>query len=108
MRSDFLYQLEWLRHLKEGALTRLSVAFSRDQTRKVYVQDRIAEQAAEIYAWLEGGAHVYVCGEAERMAPAVHAALAKAVQGAGGRTEEAAEAYLQDLKTQYRYQRDVY
>ncbi|HET7607230.1 MAG TPA: hypothetical protein VFL84_01020, partial [Gammaproteobacteria bacterium] len=108
MRSDFLYQIEWLRHLRDGTLNRMTVAFSRDQERKIYVQHRIAEEAREIYAWLERGAHVYVCGEAENMAPAVHAALRGAIQSAGGRTREAAEAYLQELKVSRRYQRDVY
>jgi sulfite reductase (NADPH) flavoprotein alpha-component len=108
MRSDFLYQIEWLRHLKEGALTRLTVAFSRDQQHKIYVQDRIAEHAEELYDWLERGAHVYVCGEAENMAPAVHAALAAAVERVGGKSAERAEEYLQQLKTEKRYQRDVY
>lgn len=108
MRSDFLYQLEWLRYLKDGLLSRLTVAFSRDQAAKIYVQDRIAEEAKGIYDWLERGAHVYVCGEAEQMAPAVHAALAGVVQRVGGKSADAAEEYLQQLKTDKRYQRDVY
>lgn len=108
MRSDFLYQIEWLRYLKDGALSRLTVAFSRDQQHKIYVQDRIAEHAEELYDWLERGAHVYVCGEAENMAPAVHAALAAAVERVGGKSAERAEEYLQQLKTEKRYQRDVY
>ena len=108
MRWDFLYQIEWLRYLKEGALERLTVAFSRDQAEKVYVQHRIAEEARGIYDWLERGAHVYVCGEAESMAPAVHAALAGAVAQAGGMSAEVAEEYLQALKSAGRYQRDVY
>jgi sulfite reductase (NADPH) flavoprotein alpha-component len=108
MRADFLYQVEWLRHLKEGALTRLTVAFSRDQQHKIYVQDRIAEHAEELYDWLERGAHLYVCGEAENMAPAVHAALAGVVERVGGKSAERAQEYLQQLKTERRYQRDVY
>ncbi|MBN1238912.1 MAG: assimilatory sulfite reductase (NADPH) flavoprotein subunit [Gammaproteobacteria bacterium] len=108
MRSDFLYQLEWLRHVKEGVLTRLTVAFSRDQVKKIYVQDRIAESAADLYDWLERGAHVYVCGEAENMAPAVHAALAGVIGRIGGKSEEQAEEYLQQMKAAKRYQRDVY
>src|SRR5690606_21461913 len=88
MRSDFLYQIEWLRAVKEGALSRLTVAFSRDQAEKLYVQHRVSEEAAELYDWLEQGAHVYVCGEAENMAPAVHAALAAVVRHVGGRTED--------------------
>ncbi|HET8699623.1 MAG TPA: hypothetical protein VFO94_19210, partial [Gammaproteobacteria bacterium] len=107
LRDDFLYQVEWLKHREAGAL-RLDAAFSRDQGEKVYVQHRIAERAAELYDWLERGAHVYVCGDAEGMAPAVHAALRDAVQRAGGRSPEAAEEYLQALKAAKRYQRDVY
>lgn len=108
MRDDFLYQLEWLRYRESGALTQLDAAFSRDRAEKVYVQHRITERAAEIYDWLEHGAHVYVCGDAAGMAPAVHAALAAAVQQAGGRSSDAAEEYLQALKAAKRYQRDVY
>jgi sulfite reductase (NADPH) flavoprotein alpha-component len=107
LRDDFLYQVEWLKHRESGGL-RLDAAFSRDQGEKVYVQHRIAERAADLYDWLERGAHVYVCGDAEGMAPAVHAALRDAVQHASGRTREAAEEYLQALKSAKRYQRDVY
>ncbi len=108
MHSDFLYQLEWLRYRKEGLLTRLTVAFSRDQAHKVYVQNRIAEEAKTLYDWLEQGAHVYVCGEAEHMAPAVHAALVSVVREAGGKSADAAEEYVEALKAAKRYQRDVY
>lgn len=105
---DFLYQLEWQDHLKNGTLTRLDVAFSRDQPEKVYVQQRIRERAAELYAWLEEGAHFYVCGDASRMAADVHEALISAVQTAGAKSRDAAEAYVEDLKKTKRYQRDVY
>lgn len=108
MRADFLYQLEWLRYRKDGLLNRMTVAFSRDQADKVYVQHRIAEEAQELYDWLERGAHVYVCGEAENMAPAVHAALVNVVREIGGKSEDAAEDYLQAMKAAKRYQRDVY
>jgi len=108
MRSDFLYQIEWLRYRKEGLLTRLTVAFSRDQAQKIYVQNRIAEEARTLYEWLERGAHVYVCGEAENMAPAVHAALVNVVREIGGKSADAAEEYIEALKTAKRYQRDVY
>lgn len=107
-REDFLYQIEMQRHLKRGVLTRLDLAFSRDTAEKVYVQHRLRERGAEVFAWLERGAHVYVCGDAERMAPDVHAALAGIVADAGGRSTEDAEAYLRDLKRTGRYQRDVY
>lgn len=105
---DFLYQLEWQDHLKNGTLTRLDVAFSRDQPEKIYVQQRIRERAADLYAWLEEGAHFYVCGDASRMAADVHEALITAVQTAGGKSREAAEAYVEELKKTKRYQRDVY
>ncbi len=105
---DFLYQLEWQDHLKSGVLTRLDVAFSRDQPEKVYVQDRMIQQAPELYQWLEEGAHFYVCGDANRMAHDVHEALISVVEFQAGITREAAEAYVEDLKKTKRYQRDVY
>lgn len=105
---DFLYQLEWQDHLKSGALTHLDVAFSRDQPEKVYVQHKMLDHAKELYAWLEEGAHFYVCGDATRMANDVHEALVSIVQKQGARTREAAEAYVEDLKKSKRYQRDVY
>ena len=105
---DFLYQLEWQDFLKEGALTRLDVAFSRDQPEKVYVQDRMIQQAKELYQWLEEGAHFYVCGDANRMAHDVHEALISVVEFQAGVSREAAEAYVEDLKKTKRYQRDVY
>jgi sulfite reductase (NADPH) flavoprotein alpha-component len=105
---DFLYQLEWQEQLKEGVLTKLDVAFSRDQPEKVYVQDRMIQQAQELYQWLEAGAHFYVCGDANRMASDVHEALVTVVQTQAGLTHEAAEAYVENLKKTKRYQRDVY
>jgi sulfite reductase (NADPH) flavoprotein alpha-component len=105
---DFLYQLEWQDYLKEGALTRLDVAFSRDQPEKVYVQDRMIERAADLYQWLQEGAHFYVCGDANRMAHDVHQALISIVENQAGISREAAEAYVEDLKKTKRYQRDVY
>ncbi len=105
---DFLYQLEWQDFLKDGALTRLDVAFSRDQPEKVYVQDRMIAQAKDLYQWLEEGAHFYVCGDANRMANDVHQALVTVVENQAGISREAAEAYVEDLKKTKRYQRDVY
>jgi sulfite reductase (NADPH) flavoprotein alpha-component len=105
---DFLYQLEWQDFLKDGALTRLDVAFSRDQPEKVYVQDRMIARAKEIYQWLEEGAHFYVCGDANRMAHDVHEALVSIVENQAGISREAAETYVEDLKKAKRYQRDVY
>jgi sulfite reductase (NADPH) flavoprotein alpha-component len=105
---DFLYQLEWQEHLKNGVLTRLDVAFSRDQPEKIYVQHRMLERAAQLYAWLEQGAHFYVCGDAARMAADVHEALVSIVQTQGGKSRDTAETYVEDLKKAKRYQRDVY
>ncbi len=105
---DFLYQLEWQDHLKNGTLTRLDVAFSRDQPEKVYVQDRMIEHAKELYQWLQEGAYFYVCGDANRMAHDVHEALISIVENQAAISREAAEAYVEDLKKTKRYQRDVY
>ncbi len=108
LRSDFLYQVEWRQALNNGDLTHLDVAFSRDQEDKIYVQDRIREKAEELWQWFEGGAHVYVCGDADNMAPDVHAALIDVAVTAGGKSEEDAAAWLQGLLTEGRYARDVY
>ena len=105
---DFLYQLEWQDHLKNGTLTHLDVAFSRDQPEKIYVQHRMREQAARLWAWLEEGAHFYVCGDATRMAPDVHEALLGCIMTAGGLDRARAESYVENLKKAKRYQRDVY
>ena len=107
-REDFLYQVEWQRHLRDGSLTRLDVAFSRDGSQREYVQDRLREQAPEIYAWLEAGACVYVCGDATRMARDVHATLRNILMTVGQLDEDAAEDRLLELREQGRYQRDVY
>jgi len=107
-RSDFLYQTEWLRYLDEGFLTRMDVAFSRDQGAKTYVQHRLAERAADLYAWLEEGAHLYVCGDASAMAPDVHEALIALVADQSGKGRETAEDYVRALQSDHRYQRDVY
>ncbi len=105
---DFLYQSEWLDALKKGRLQRLDVAFSRDATTRVYVQDRLREQGAELFRWLEGGAHLYVCGDAEHMAPDVHRALLDIVTQHGRRSEEDAIEYLDELSAGHRYAKDVY
>lgn len=106
--TDFLYQREWQRWLKDGVLTRMDVAFSRDQAEKVYVQHRMRERARDLYAWLQEGAHFYVCGDAEHMARDVHQALAEIVAAQGGLAPERAAEYLQSLQRTKRYQRDVY
>ncbi|MEM9238740.1 MAG: sulfite reductase [NADPH] flavoprotein alpha-component, partial [Pseudomonadota bacterium] len=106
--QDFLYQVELQSYLKSGLLSRLDVAFSRDQAEKVYVQHRILEQGSELYKWLQEGAHFYVCGDANHMAKDVHAALLEVVKTHGGVEDDAAEAYLSKLRDDKRYQRDVY
>jgi sulfite reductase (NADPH) flavoprotein alpha-component len=106
--SDFLYQLEWLDAVRKKQLHRLTVAFSRDQAHKIYVQDRMREHGAEIFSWLEGGAHLYVCGDAEHMAPDVEAALLEIIAQHGRRTPDEAREYLSGLLAQRRYARDVY
>jgi sulfite reductase (NADPH) flavoprotein alpha-component len=106
--SDFLYQSEWLRYRKQGLLTRLDVAFSRDTANKRYVQHVMAERAAELYAWLEEGAVVYVCGDAERMAPDVDAELARIIGAESGAGPEAGAERLHALRREGRYLRDVY
>ncbi len=105
---DFLYRDELAQLQTTGVLTRLDLAFSRDQAEKIYVQQRMLEHAIELYAWLETGAHFYVCGDASRMAKDVDAALHRIVEQAGGKTPEAAAAYVQALKSSKRYARDVY
>jgi sulfite reductase (NADPH) flavoprotein alpha-component len=106
--TDFLYQAEWLRYRKQGLLTRLDVAFSRDQAEKRYVQHRMLESARELFAWLEEGAHLYVCGDAAAMAPDVDQALRQVIALAGDRDEDGVEEYLAGLRRAGRYQRDVY
>jgi sulfite reductase (NADPH) flavoprotein alpha-component len=106
--SDFLYQLEWQRYLKRGILTRLDVAFSRDQRQKIYVQDRIRENSKEVFRWLERGAALYVCGDSKRMAGDVNDALIDVLVQEGGIDAEAAAAKLKALRGEGRYQRDVY
>jgi sulfite reductase (NADPH) flavoprotein alpha-component len=106
--SDYLYKEQFLGMEKDGLLTRLHTAFSRDQGKKVYVQDRMQENCDELYAWLERGAYFYVCGDATRMAKDVEMALLDVIaKGSHGTLENAAE-YLAAMKKQKRYQRDVY
>lgn len=106
--TDFLYREELEGHLASGALTRLDTAFSRDQQAKCYVQHRMSEGAEELWKWLEQGAHFYVCGDAKRMAKDVDAALRNIPVSAGGLSEDEAATYIDQLKSQGRYQRDVY
>lgn len=106
--SDFLYQAEWLKHLKQGTLSRMDVAFSRDQEQKIYVQHRMKERARDLYAWLQEGAHFYVCGDEKRMAHDVHESLIQAIEREGAMSREQAEDYVKTLQKEKRYQRDVY
>ncbi|HEY6414202.1 MAG TPA: oxidoreductase [Edaphobacter sp.] len=107
-KMDFLYKDQLQGMVKDGVLKRLDTAFSRDQHNKVYVQDKMQEQAAELYQWLERGAYFYVCGDATRMAKDVETALLDVIaKGSNGTLEHAAE-YLATMKKQKRYQRDVY
>ena len=106
--QDFLYQVEWQGYLKSGLLTKIDLAFSRDQAEKIYVQDRLLENADEIFAWLERGAHIYVCGDMSRMAKDVEAALLSIIASKGQLSEEQATEYLKDLRNAKRYQKDVY
>lgn len=106
--EDFLYQVEWQKYLKAGVVTQMDVAFSRDQTEKVYVQQRILEQASQVWLWMQDGAYVYVCGDATHMAKDVHQALLTVIEQQGNKTPQQAEQYLNELRKNKRYQRDVY
>jgi sulfite reductase (NADPH) flavoprotein alpha-component len=106
--TDFLYQTEWQSYLEDGILTKLDVAFSRDQPEKVYVQDRMRENAKELYIWLQEGASFYVCGDASRMATDVDTALHEIVAQEGGMSADDAVEYVKQLKADKRYLRDVY
>jgi sulfite reductase (NADPH) flavoprotein alpha-component len=106
--GDFLYEDQLKAMQADGVLTRLDLAFSRDQPEKIYVQDRMSESAAELYAWLERGAYFYVCGDATRMAKSVEVALLDAIAQGSQRTPDEAKEYLAAMKKQGRYQRDVY
>lgn len=106
--QDFLYQVEWQGYVKEGLLDKITLAFSRDQEEKVYVQHRLLEHGKEVYEWLEQGAHFYVCGDAMHMAKDVENALITIVQEHGGKSEADAKAYIVELRKAKRYQKDVY
>ncbi|WP_439544550.1 diflavin oxidoreductase [Hyphomicrobium sp.] len=106
--NDFLYQLEWQDHLASGALSRIDVAFSRDQPEKIYVQTRLWERREELLGWLEEGAHIYVCGDEKGMAKDVDTTLARILAQSAKGDEEAGRAKLKELAKAGRYQRDVY
>jgi sulfite reductase (NADPH) flavoprotein alpha-component len=106
--TDFLYEDEWQNYLAQGQLARLDTAFSRDQSAKIYVQDRMRENAADLWQWLQGGASFFVCGDAKRMAKDVDLALHEIIAAQGNLTPAAAADYVKQLKKDKRYQRDVY
>lgn len=106
--TDFIYQVEWQRWLKDGVLTKMDIAFSRDTVEKVYVQHKIAENSEELYQWIEEGAVIYVCGDEKYMAVDVHETLLSIIKKEGNKSEEEANAFLTTLQQENRYQRDVY
>ena len=106
--TDFIYEDEITAMQKGGVITKLDLAFSRDQEEKVYVQDRMLENGADLWSWLQGGGYFYVCGDASRMAKDVDAALHTIAQTYGGSSEEEAVSYFKELKKEKRYARDVY
>lgn len=106
--TDFLYQTEWQKWLKDGVLTKMDVAFSRDTAEKVYVQHRMLENSKELYEWIQSGAIVYVCGDEKNMAHDVHNTLIAILIQEGKMAKEEAEAYIAEMQQQKRYQRDVY
>ncbi|HGL3873667.1 TPA: NADPH-dependent assimilatory sulfite reductase flavoprotein subunit [Klebsiella pneumoniae] len=106
--EDFLYQVEWQSYVKEGLLTRIDLAWSRDQQQKIYVQDKLCEQGAELWRWINDGAHIYVCGDANRMAKDVENTLLEVIAEYGAMDAEAADEFLSELRVERRYQRDVY
>ncbi|UOR04351.1 assimilatory sulfite reductase (NADPH) flavoprotein subunit [Hymenobacter aerilatus] len=106
--TDFLYQTEWQQYLKKGGLSKLDVAFSRDQAEKLYVQHRLLQNSRQVYEWLENGAHFYVCGDKARLGNALQLALTEVVQRESGLNQEAATDYVRNLRKQRRYLEDVY
>lgn len=106
--TDFLYQVEWQQWLKKGVLTKLDLAFSRDTDEKVYVQHKLLKQQKEVFAWLEEGAVVYVCGDEKQMAKDVQDTLIHIIKEEGNLSDDDAQAYLATMQQNKRYQRDVY
>lgn len=107
-KSDFLYQVEWQKLLKDGVLEKLDVAFSRDQKEKIYVQHRLAERSREIFEWISGGAHIYLCGDRKNMAKDVQSGLLQIIEQEGGMSPEKAGEFLKKLKKERKFQLDVY
>lgn len=106
--EDFLYQVEWQRYVKDGLLTHIDLAWSRDQAHKIYVQDKLREKGEQLWRWIQDGAHLYVCGDANRMAKDVEQALLDIIVTHGGLDAEQADEFLSELRLERRYQRDVY
>jgi sulfite reductase (NADPH) flavoprotein alpha-component len=106
--TDFLYQTEWQKYLKQGLLTRMDVAFSRDQSDKIYVQHRLLERSKDLYAWLQEGASIYVCGDMGHMATDVYNTFITIAEQQGGMSNDAAKDYVRSLQKAKRYQEDVY
>lgn len=106
--EDFLYQVEWQKYVRDGLLTNIDLAWSRDQPQKIYVQDKLREKGADVWRWIEEGAHLYVCGDAGRMAKDVEQALVDIIAEYGQMDRDAADEYLSELRISRRYQRDVY
>ncbi len=98
--EDFLYQVEWQSYVKEGLLTRIDLAWSRDQQQKIYVQDKLREQGAELWRWINDGAHIYVCGDANRMAKDVENTLLEVIAEYGAMDAEAADEFLSELRVE--------
>lgn len=107
-QSDFYYQEDFTKFIADGVLTKLDTAFSRDQEHKIYVQNRMMGASGELWQWLEEGAHFYVCGDAKRMAKDVDATLRQIVEQQGGKSTDEANEYVENLKNEKRYKRDVY
>ncbi|WP_348981283.1 sulfite reductase subunit alpha [Bacillus sp. DNRA2] len=106
--SDFLYEEELTQYLQDGVITKLDTAWSRDTDKKVYVQNKILENSKELFNWLDNGGYFYICGDKDRMAKDVHNTLIEVIAKEGSMSQEDAESYLNDLKKEGRYQRDVY
>lgn len=106
--EDFLYQVEWQRYVKDGLLTHIDLAWSRDQAHKIYVQDKLREKGEQVWRWIQDGTHLYVCGDANRMAKDVEQALLDIIVTHGGLDAEQADEFLSELRLERRYQRDVY
>lgn len=107
-RSDFTYQVDWLKWRDQGLLTRMDVAFSRDQANKVYVTDKLREVGAELYSWLSQGARIYLCGDRAKLSSAIDQALADVLMRHGGKTADQAAVYVEQLQAEHRYVKDVY